>query len=437
MKIAILLSGRLTSYDKHYQNIIDNLVQENDVDFYAGISEEPINKKLLDGFLKLYKPIAWKYSDKPLLDIDFSKVKSGKNLAPIKKNVMYMWRNRDAVKELLQNDYDWIISTRIDIFYKNKLDYTDLDSNAINIPFGSDYAGYQDKIAIAKKPIILQYLDVYHNLKKYLVDEKRTIEPETLIKYHLKNKSINVKRCHLHHQIFPKVSLKNKISSTNKMRVIVINAYEERREKYDERYEMYNAVWWENVSEEEVERYHFRHNAKVELRKKVVACSLSHKRLLQKIIDEDLKNIVIIEDDALIDDFDRLEELKDTDQFCYIGGDITSPFLKDMKKFKEEGEKEEVRFCCQKGINVINPKTFKIGQTCGYFIPNKEVCQMILSNLPHGKKERAIDNEYIHLQKKGKINLFMYPAVSTLYLKDACNGFTYSNYKLYDDQTLY
>jgi hypothetical protein len=67
MRVAILLSGRLTSYDKHYQNIIDTFGDDNVIDFYAGISEEPINETLLDGFLKMYKPVAWKYSDKPLL----------------------------------------------------------------------------------------------------------------------------------------------------------------------------------------------------------------------------------------------------------------------------------------------------------------------------------------------------------------------------------
>jgi hypothetical protein len=214
-KIAILLSGRLTSYDKHYKNIMENLVQDYDVDFYAGISEEPINKRLLDGFLKMYNPVAWKYSDKPLLDIDFSKVKSGKNLAPIRKNVMFMWRNRDNVRSLLMKskvNYDWIISTRADVFYKNKLDYNDLDADKINIPEGSDFSGYQDKIAIAKKPLMLEYLDVYDNLKKYVVDDKRTIEPETLQKYHLgKNyKNIPVKRIILKHDIFPKVALKKK-----------------------------------------------------------------------------------------------------------------------------------------------------------------------------------------------------------------------------------
>ena len=218
MKIAILLSGRLTSYDKHYQNIMDNLVQGNDVDFYAGISTEPINKKLLDGFLKLYKPKKWKYSDKPLLDIEWDKVKANKQMTPIKKNPMYMWRNRDNVRELLRREpskvkYDWVISTRADLFYKEKLDYNDLEADKLNIPRLADYGGYQDKIAIAKKPLMLEYLDLYDNMKTYLVDKKRSVNPETLLKYHIdKAKNIPVHRMSLKHDIFPKVALKKKQS---------------------------------------------------------------------------------------------------------------------------------------------------------------------------------------------------------------------------------
>ena len=76
------------------------------------------------------------------------------------------------------------------------------------------------------------------------------------------------------------------------MRVFVINAYPERRDKYDdERYELFPATWWKDVTDDEVKRYHFRHNAKLEYRKKVVACSLSHRNLLLKIIIEDLKDM--------------------------------------------------------------------------------------------------------------------------------------------------
>lgn len=223
------------------------------------------------------------------------------------------------------------------------------------------------------------------------------------------------------------------------MNIFVVNAYDDRKDKYakDKRYQLYDAVWWENVTEEQTDALYFRHNAKMPLRKKITACSLSHKNLLKKIITDNLKDTVILEDDALINDWERLEELKDVKEFCYLGGDITSPFLKDMKKFKEEGEKDNIRYCCQKGINHIDKDVFKIGQTCGYYIPNASVAQDILSNIPHGQKERAIDNEYIALQKKGKINLFLYPAIAVLNVDEAKKGFTYSGYKLYDNQEFY
>ena len=53
------------------------------------------------------------------------------------------------------------------------------------------------------------------------------------------------------------------------IRIFVINAYKERQEKYvgNDRYELFPAVWWEDVTEEQVERYHFRHNANMDYRK--------------------------------------------------------------------------------------------------------------------------------------------------------------------------
>ena len=221
------------------------------------------------------------------------------------------------------------------------------------------------------------------------------------------------------------------------MKVFVINAYKDRREKYDERYTIFPAIWWEDVTEEQLERYHYRHNAKIPLRKKITACSLSHKRLIQKIIDEDLKEVVIIEDDAVINDFNRLEELKDLNEFCYIGGDVSSPLLKDMKKFINSGEKQEVRESFKKGLIDIDPKIFRIGWNCSYYIPNKEVAEMILSNIPNGKKELSIDGECMKLQKKGNIRKFIYPAIATLNINDAKKGFTFSNYKLYSDNSYY
>ena len=220
------------------------------------------------------------------------------------------------------------------------------------------------------------------------------------------------------------------------MRIFVINAYPKRREKYlkDKRYEIFPAVWWEDVSDEEVEKYHFRWNAKEGYRKKVVACSLSHKNLMKKIIHEDLKEVVIIEDDALVD-FDRLGELKDISDFCYIGGQINAPVIKDFKKFEEI--KDSVRDNFTSGVNKIDSKEFRLIHACGYYIPNAAVAQGILSNIPANPKERAIDVEFLKLQRKKKITDFIYPAIVSLYLPEANEGFNYSHYKLLDDQSKY
>ena len=223
------------------------------------------------------------------------------------------------------------------------------------------------------------------------------------------------------------------------IRIFVVNAYKERQEKYvgNDRYELFPAVWWEDVTEEQVERYHFRHNANMDYRKKVVACSLSHKKLLLKIIKEDLNNVIIMEDDAIIEDWEELDLLKEeklTD-FCYVGGQINAPLMKDFKTFPEI--KESIQDNFSKGVNPIDPKEFRIAHTCGYFIPNANVARKLLTNIPAWKKESAIDTEYIKLQQKKCIDLFYYPAIVKLHLPDANLGFTYSTHKLLDDQSLY
>jgi GR25 family glycosyltransferase involved in LPS biosynthesis len=158
------------------------------------------------------------------------------------------------------------------------------------------------------------------------------------------------------------------------------------------------------VKDEDVAEYHFRHNARLEYRKKVVACSLSHKRLLQKIINEDLKKVVIIEDDAIIDKWDRLEELENVKEFCYIGGQINAPLMKDFKKFEDIKDSVRENFC--KGINVIDPKEFRLAHTCGYYIPDASVAQDILSNIPHGlRKELSIQSILLYKKKVKLQNL--------------------------------
>lgn len=220
------------------------------------------------------------------------------------------------------------------------------------------------------------------------------------------------------------------------MKVYVINGYPDRKEKYDDRYTIFPAIWYENITDDILEKYYFRYNAKKDYRKKVVACAESHKKMLNEIISKDLKQVVIIEDDAVINDFSRLEELKDINDFTYIGGDITSLTLSKSNEFRKT-KKEYVRESLKLGMNTIDISKWRLAHACGYYIPNKEVAERVLNLMPYYDKCRAIDKEYMMLQEKKIIKDFIYPAIVTLDIGDAKKGFNYSTYKLHSDQLYY
>ena len=209
------------------------------------------------------------------------------------------------------------------------------------------------------------------------------------------------------------------------MNILVVSAYEERREKYTDEYQIIPGIWWEEVEELDLKPYHFYWNARDSHKKKVVACSMSHKKAIQYIIDNDLKNTIIIEDDAVVD-LSRLEELKDYDEFVYVGGDMRPPLIKDDSKFQKQMIIKNV------GLNCIDPEKFRILGCFAYFIPNKNVAIMIINSIPCNNKERAIDVEFTKLQKKKLIKYYHYPPLGTLYMPEALKGFNAKLMKLSD-----
>ena len=230
------------------------------------------------------------------------------------------------------------------------------------------------------------------------------------------------------------------------MKVFVVNAYAYRRSKYDENYELYPALWWEDITEQQTEQFSFRYNCRLPLRKKITACTLSHMNLIQKIIDEDLKDVVIVEDDCIINNFELLNEIKHLlpeNEFVYLGGQINSPLVKDYNTFTKDHKEGIISHITNDNnlIQTIEIEKFRITHACCYYIPNKEVAQRILSSIKEqygNRKMRAIDVMFWELQKKKIIKYFVFPALGTLFLEDAKQGYTYSaGYKLQDDQIHY
>lgn len=219
------------------------------------------------------------------------------------------------------------------------------------------------------------------------------------------------------------------------MKVFVINAYPYRAKKYDKRYTLFKPRPYKTIPDKLLEGQHFMWNAKKDYRQKVVSNLMANISLLNKIIKDDLKNVIIMEDDFVLD-FNRFKELKGQKGFVYLGGEILSPLMKDFEKFRKK-KKEFIRKNIKRGINQIDPKKFRIGETAAYFIPNKQVAQEIKDNLFQGEKRHAIDTEFVRLQKEGVINFFVFPAIATSILEEANKGYTASQYKKEHDQYYY
>jgi hypothetical protein len=112
-----------------------------------------------------------------------------------------------------------------------------------------------------------------------------------------------------------------------------------------------------------------------------VGCFLSHLRMLEEIVEKDLRNVVIVEDDAL--QVNELPSLKDlpNDSITYLGGYIANKKITDKSKF-EIDHKE--------GLNIL-PKEYRLLTTLAYYVPNSLTAKNIVDKLKSLKRTRAID----------------------------------------------
>jgi hypothetical protein len=203
MKIAILFSGRISFFQKSYPNIMENIVQGNEVDFFISYPKDPdINE--MNSFLERFEPKAFMESDEEYFNIDrFPPPK--KFWVKSRPNMMYMFLNRKNVCEIFkkyieENNifYDLVISTRIDFILYSKLNLNQLlqksNENFLCIPSGNDWAGgLNDRIAIGNLKIMIEYMLCYNSLE-YLFEKGTYVHPENALKDYVDYKKMKVFR---------------------------------------------------------------------------------------------------------------------------------------------------------------------------------------------------------------------------------------------------
>tara|TARA_R110000824_G_scaffold401692_1_gene613713 strand:- start:2920 stop:3585 length:666 start_codon:yes stop_codon:yes gene_type:complete len=129
--------------------------------------------------------------------------------------------------------------------------------------------------------------------------------------------------------------------------------------------------------------YRFMPNTKLENKLPVVACFEGHINIWKRIIDEDLKDVLVVEDDSDID-YDAFNKfLKDDkpDGLIYLGGVFNYPKVKQWDK-----ERSIVNYMKGKSVNGFNKITddFIVSGTFGYFIKDKEVAEELLKQSKGG-----------------------------------------------------
>lgn len=182
---------------------------------------------------------------------------------------------------------------------------------------------------------------------------------------------------------------KNKSSnkSSNKInKIFVLSFYKERRDKYKKNklYEIYEATPKSKISKSLVKEYSFYYNVNLNTKLKNIAITEDHYDIWEKIIKDDLKNVVIIEDDVYIKDFKKLNKIIG-DKFMYIGGELYPKEQKDIKSFKKNRLN---KLKLKDGVNLMSDHDLSMMGAFGYYIPNAKIAQRLIDVIPVKNKKK-------------------------------------------------
>jgi hypothetical protein len=116
-------------------------------------------------------------------------------------HVISMFYNHYLNSLSIQDD-DIVLYCRTDIVLNDENQIQNIiDSNIlcneVYIPYGSDYCGINDQLAIGRGSSMKQYLSVFTNIQAYCLDCNIKLHPESLLKHHLYTNGLIIKRFHL------------------------------------------------------------------------------------------------------------------------------------------------------------------------------------------------------------------------------------------------
>lgn len=218
MKVAVLVSGMLRTFEQTYPRfkkyIIDDL--EPDIFFYGYPNKKGINY-CENKIKQLWNPKDYKiveYTDSLKKEICLDENKYEKNKRPETKvnNVLsaaYALKNCNDLRLKYQNDnhidYDIVLRIRSDYYFINHINQSQLESakkGEILIPNEWDFKevhplAVSDGIALSNNFSMNKYCELYNHIDNYF-DEGIMFHPETYFGFHIDRMNLNRKVVHRH-----------------------------------------------------------------------------------------------------------------------------------------------------------------------------------------------------------------------------------------------
>ena len=202
MRIAVIVYGRLNKCVEHYNNIIEKIGKDNDIDFF--LSSDNSSESLLNNFIDLYNPV--NYNNNIIIyDYDLNKY-PGKYAVTNIHNMTCHFINKNRVFLLLEEyinkkniQYDVVISLRIDCVFSNNFIFNNLTDNTIYIPSNYDYGGINDQVAYGKIDAMKKYNSI--NVVELLEQKLSIPHPESLTFANIHFNNLQIERVNLQYHL--------------------------------------------------------------------------------------------------------------------------------------------------------------------------------------------------------------------------------------------
>jgi hypothetical protein len=212
MRIAVLIYGRLTNCFDNYNNIINSIGKENNIDIF--MSSDNSHQNDLDNFIRTYNPVKYN-NDKIEYECDLIKYDEKKRSETNIHNMTCHFINKSRVFSLLEThiktcniNYDIVISIRVDIHINNKFVFSNIEDNTIYIPDGSDFnypAGantcINDQIAYGNLIVMKKYNNLFNNIINLLENKLSVLHPESLTCANIHYYNLKIVRTNLSYHI--------------------------------------------------------------------------------------------------------------------------------------------------------------------------------------------------------------------------------------------